>query len=103
MRLWACDRTESWSYPFQRVVLTSRTKCRLCEGKVCKEIYRIMDKEGLDYNPDADHSVKTNPWMGKGQDAIRLVTTSGPAGVAYICIPCAKLLLENLQKELAKK
>ena len=102
MRLWACDQYEKWGYPLERVTLTARTKCRCCDQKAHKELFRIMEREGLDFNPRADHPIKTDPWMKKGQQAIRHVTTCGPAGTAYICLPCSKQLLDNLKRELEK-
>lgn len=102
MRLWAIDQYSNWTYPFELVTLTARTSCRCCDHKASKEFYRIAEKQGLAFDPEADHPIKTNPWMKKGQQAIRHVTTSGPAGTAYICIPCAKQLLANLKAQLEK-
>jgi hypothetical protein len=102
MRLWVCDNYSRWSFPLQRHTLKWKQKCRFCEWQAQKEISRVQDKKGLDFNPDLDCRAKTAFWMKKGQDAVKMVTANGSSGTAYVCIPCAKLLLRNLQGELMK-
>jgi len=99
-RLWVCDNYERWSLPFQRVTLKARTKCRFCEWKAQKEVSRIADRQGLNFDPFADHPVKTKFWMKVGQPAIRMVTANGSSGTCYICMECARQLQKNLTREI---
>jgi hypothetical protein len=100
-KLWTCDRYEDWGEPFRRVTLTGRTHCRLCDERGAKKVFNIQRRQGLNFNPRADHGVKRTV-MKKGEAAVRMVTHCGPAGTAYICIPCAEALLENLKREVKK-
>ena len=81
-----------WVEPFQREVLTVKVACRFCKQRVDKV------RRSFHYTPEH----KAQFMMEKGQEAIHLITSTGPVGDAFVCIPCAKGLLKNLQRELTK-
>jgi len=71
--------------PFKRVTLDNPVACRFCESKA------------------KGRRLKGAERMQKGEQAVRLTTTSGPGGRAFVCIPHADQLLENLAEELDKE
>ena len=77
--------------PFRRVTVEQRVECRFCSA--------AKWKSGHGQN----RKLKLEEKIQKGDQAIRLVTNSGPTGKAYICIPCADQLMENLAEELDKE
>jgi len=93
------NKYEEWKKPFERIVVSKSTPCRFCEEAASHKFYRLQVKEGLDFNPDIDHGIKSKK-IKKGEDAVEVTLHCGPSGSSTICIKCAKLLLKNLQCEI---
>ena len=80
--------------PFTRTTVKgTKVACRFCHQRV-----RRLEMGHEKPTPKQ----KEKYMMPVGTDCVHLITSTGPVGDAYICIPCAKQLLENLERELEK-
>jgi len=80
--------------PFTRTTVIGRkVACRFCEQRV-----RRLRHDG--YHEPYTPEQKAEFMMPVGTDCVHLITSTGPVGDAYICIPCAKKMLKNLTKVL---
>ena len=78
---------------FERTVITSKVACRFCLST-----FKATRTHRSEYTQED----KAKFMMKPGTLAMTMITSTGPTGTAYICLDCARDLVQNLTTELAK-
>jgi len=94
LKLTIKDPYGDYSEPFVAAKLTDKTACRFCQtaAEKGKNLYGMTAA--------GKKKLAESYTMAKGEKAIRLIVNRSSTGTAYVCMKCAKALLENLQREL---